>query len=62
METGEVKPKVYTAKEVAEMLRVHQSTVTYWVRTGKVKAIRTPGGRIRIPREEVERILNGGGQ
>jgi len=47
--------------EVAKILNVSRHTVLNWIRKGKMKAIRLPGGRYRIPESEVRRILEGGG-
>jgi excisionase family DNA binding protein len=45
-----------TTKEVAEQLRVSQKTVERWIHKGLVSAIKTPGGRWRIPRDEVVKL------
>ncbi|VDG75767.1 DNA binding domain, excisionase family [Actinobaculum suis] len=53
-----------TSGQVAELLAVSRGTVVNWCRTGKVSAVRTPGGQYRIAKSEVDRILapaNGGG-
>jgi len=46
--------------EVAEILGVDRHTVVKWVKEGKIKAIRLPSGRYRIPESEVKKILEGG--
>jgi len=46
--------------ELANMLGIHQSTVRCWIRSGYLKAVRTRGGHYRIPRSEIERMLEGG--
>lgn len=38
---------------------VDRATVGRWVKAGKVKAWRTPGGQYRIPESEVERLRGG---
>jgi putative resolvase len=43
-------------KEAYERLRVHPNTLRRWIHEGKVKAVRTPGGKFRIPEEEVLRL------
>lgn len=44
-----------TPKEVAERWRVHQNTVYGYVRSGKLPAMRLPGGHgWRIRREDAE--------
>ena len=42
---------------IARRLAVAASTVRWWVRTGKLEAVRTPAGGYRVPRSELERIL-----
>lgn len=46
-----------TPADVARMLEVEVSTVTRWVRAGKIEAITLPSGRHRIPAAEVDRIM-----
>jgi excisionase family DNA binding protein len=46
-----------TTAEVAKRLRVSQDAVQRWVRFDQIRYIRLPGGRLRIPRSEVERLL-----
>ncbi|ASJ12399.1 helix-turn-helix domain-containing protein [Thermococcus thioreducens] len=54
-----LEKEYYTTGEVARMLGVHYVTVFGWVQEGKIKAIQpTKRGWWRIPREEVERLLN----
>ena len=55
-----LEKEFYRTGEVAKMLGVAITTVSYWCKIGKVKAIKTAGGHYRIPREEVERLLGGG--
>lgn len=43
-------PSLLTADEVAELLRVHRSTVYRWVDSGKLAALQGESGVIRIPR------------
>lgn len=45
--------ELYTAKEVAEKLRVKPRTVYRWLKSGRMRAITTPGGQHRIPGEEL---------
>ena len=49
---------VYGTQEVARLLGVTTQTVWRWCKEGKIKAGKTPGGQYRIPREEVERLIN----
>ncbi|GAB6101905.1 hypothetical protein JCM16138_11280 [Thermococcus atlanticus] len=54
-----LEKEYYTTGEVARMLGVHYVTVFGWVQGGKIKAIQpTKRGWWRIPRAEVERLLN----
>lgn len=46
-----------TAGQVAEAFAVPRSTVSRWARRGKLKSFKTPGGRYRFERAEVERLL-----
>jgi excisionase family DNA binding protein len=43
--------------DAAQLLGVHFSTLRRWVDTGKVPCIRTPGGRRRFRRSELEAFL-----
>ncbi|GAB6135188.1 IS607 family transposase [Thermococcus prieurii] len=52
-----VKEKLYTLKQASEILGVHPKTIQKWDREGKIKVIRTPGGRRRIPESEIRRLL-----
>jgi len=44
--------------EAAEMIGVSYPTIKQWIYNGKIRSVKTAGGHHRIPREEVERILN----
>ena len=46
----------FTPEEVAELCRVHVSTVRRWIALRQLRAIRLPGGTYRIPAEEVSRL------
>ncbi|WP_048058979.1 IS607 family transposase [Desulfurococcus amylolyticus] len=46
-------------KEVCQRLGISYSTLSRWVREGRIKAIRTAGGKYRIPESEVRRIIEG---
>ena len=52
-----VKEKLYTVKQASEVLGVHPKTIQKWDKEGKIKVIRTPGGRRRIPESEIKRLL-----
>lgn len=54
---GMTPEPLYTAKEVASMLRVHQETVYVWVRSGKLEAFQpAKHGPIRISATELRRL------
>lgn len=51
-------PDLMTPGEVALVLRVSPKTVSRWCKQGRVQHCLTAGGHRRIPRSEVERLLN----
>lgn len=53
--------KIYfRPSEAAKLLSVHPATVKRWIFEGKLQATRTLGGHYRVPRGEVERVLEAG--
>ena len=46
-------------KEVCRLLGVSYVTLRRWIKEGKIRAIRTLGGKYRIPESEVKRLLSG---
>ena len=46
-------------KEFCEVVGISYRTFKRWVSEGKVRVVRTPSGRIRVPYSEVERIFGG---
>lgn len=48
--------KLYTLKEAKEMLGVQTKAIQRWDKEGKIRVVRTPGGRRRIPESEILRI------
>lgn len=48
--------KLLLMKEACQLLGVTTTTIQRWDREGKIRIVRTPGGRRRIPLSEVERI------
>ena len=44
-------PKEYSSEEAAKILHVTRTTIGTWVKEGKIKAYKLPGGRHRIPHE-----------
>jgi len=53
--------KLYTLKEVAEILHVTYNTVFNLIQTGKIKAVKI-GRTLRIAQEEVDRLVKEGTQ
>ncbi len=53
------KVEFFTVDEFAEVLRVHPNTIRKAIRTGRIQAFKTSGGRkasYRIYRSEIERM------
>jgi len=48
--------KLYTLKEACLLLGLHPRTIQKWDKQGKIRAVRTPGGRRRIPESEIRRL------
>lgn len=60
---GRDLPALLSRREAARWLGVCPHTVSRWIRSGRLHAIKThPGqqGRVRIPRESVLRMLTEG--
>jgi len=51
---GEIK--IYTLKEVEEILKVTQRTLYNYIKTGKLKAVKT-GKSWRVTHESLQRFL-----
>jgi len=49
--------KLYTLKEAKKLLGVTTRTIQRWDKAGKIRVVRTIGGRRRIPESEIKRIL-----
>ena len=43
--------------EVAHMMQVHPKTVYYWVRKGRLPALNSPGGLLRVRLEDARALL-----
>jgi excisionase family DNA binding protein len=56
---SELSERLLRPKEVCQRLGISYSTLSRWVREGRIKAIRTAGGKYRIPESEVRRIAEG---
>ena len=55
----ERRERMLRSGEVAELLGVDRHTVVKWIKEGKIRAIKLPSGRYRIPESEVKKILEG---
>jgi len=55
----EKKERLLRSGEVAKLLGVDRHTVVKWIKERKIKAIKLPSGRYRIPESEVKKILEG---
>jgi len=51
------KETLLTLDEVARKLKLSRGTLYRWIKEKKIKAIVLPSGRLRIPEEELEKIL-----
>jgi excisionase family DNA binding protein len=49
----------YTPEELAGMLKVTRQAIYNWIQQGRIEAVRI-GRTVRIPGEEVERLLRDG--
>jgi len=52
-----VPEKLYTTGEVARIFGVSYVAVKKWAYSGKIRFIKTPGGKYRFPESEVKRLL-----
>jgi len=48
--------KLYTMKEASKLLGVHVKTIQRWDKEGKIRCVRTVGGKRRVPESEIKRI------
>ena len=48
--------RLYTLKEACLLLGLHPRTIQKWDKQGKIRVVRTPGGRRRIPESELRRL------
>jgi putative resolvase len=51
--------KLYKLKEAALLLNVSRQTLWSWIKDGKIKSVKLPSGRYRVPETEIVRILQG---
>jgi excisionase family DNA binding protein len=57
MATDTPQRPLMTPSEVGALFRVDPKTVTRWAVAGRIRSIRTPGGRRRFLRSEVQALL-----
>lgn len=48
--------KLYTPREVGDIFKVSAYTIREWIKAGKLRAVKTPGGRIRIPGNVIQEL------
>jgi len=48
--------RLYTLKEACLLLGLHPRTIQKWDKRGKIRVVRTIGGRRRIPESEIRRL------
>lgn len=49
--------RLLTLKEACRILGIHPNTLRRWEKEGKIRVVRTPKGRRRIPESEVNRLV-----
>jgi excisionase family DNA binding protein len=54
----DLRKQLYRPDEVAALVRESRWTVYAWIRSGKLKAVVMPGGRLRIDRVEIARLMS----
>jgi excisionase family DNA binding protein len=55
----ESSERLLRPREVCRRLGISYSTLSRWVREGRIRAVRTAGGKYRVPESEVRRIAEG---
>jgi excisionase family DNA binding protein len=50
------RESLYTTGDVARLFHVSRPAVKKWIKAGKLRAVRTPGGHFRIPARQLERF------
>ena len=48
----------YSPIDLSRILGIHRVTVTNWIKKGALKAIRTPGGRYKVSKEDLIAFLD----
>jgi excisionase family DNA binding protein len=56
---SEPSERLLRPKEACQRLGISYPTLARWVKEGKIRAVRTAGGKYRIPESEVRRIAEG---
>ncbi|MEW5796193.1 MAG: excisionase family DNA-binding protein [Candidatus Zixiibacteriota bacterium] len=56
---AEARSDLLSTGEAAALCRVTSDTVLKWIRSGKIEALRTPGGHHRVPRSALAPVLEG---
>jgi len=54
-----IPERLLRPREVCQRLGISYSTLSRWVREGRIRAVRTAGGVFRVPESEVRRIAEG---
>ena len=52
--------RMFSTGEAAQQLGVHVSTIQRWDREGKLRVVRTAGGKRRVPESEIQRLSGAG--
>lgn len=50
--------RIYSPKEAGKMLGITTHTLQVWDRQGRIRCVRLPTGRRRIPESEIRRLMN----
>lgn len=50
--------KLYTVKEIAQMIGVDEQTVYRWIKLSKLKAVKIEGN-VRVKEEDLDNFING---
>jgi putative resolvase len=53
------KDVLLTVRQACDRLGIHPQTLRNWDRAGRIRVVRYPGGKRRIPLSEIERIMAG---
>ena len=49
--------RLLRTREVAQLFQVSERTVAEWARRGRIPSVRTPGGHLLYPADQVRRLL-----